>query len=148
MFARVADLERASDVGRFIDDRRAPIAVQIDGVFERDLHRGRPARVQVIADGRNSNTDLLIIDDFLAIGIHESAASDLFAILANREHRRPTIVASQSGPDYWARTLPDRVAADSIVNRLANNSRKINLGTIDMREQGHQTSREQPDYWE
>lgn len=95
-----------------------------------------------------SNTDLLIIDDFLTIGIDERAASDLFAILANREHKRPTIIASQSGPDYWITALPDRVAADSIVNRLANNARKINLGDTDMRKQTSQTNRAQPDYWE
>lgn len=95
-----------------------------------------------------SSTDLLIIDDFLTIGIDERAASDLFAILANREHKRPTIIASQSGPDYWITALPDRVAADSIVNRLANNSRKINLGTTDMRKHTNQTTRANPDYWE
>lgn len=95
-----------------------------------------------------SNTDLLTIDDFLTIGIDENAAGDLFAILANREHKRPTMIASQSGPDYWVRTLPDRIAADSIVNRLANNARKINLGTTDMRKQTNQAARNQPDYWE
>lgn len=95
-----------------------------------------------------SGADLLIIDDFLTIGIDESAASDLFAILANREHKRPTMIASQSGPDYWVRTLPERVAADSIVNRLANNARKINLGTTDMRKQSDLTARKQADYWE
>jgi hypothetical protein len=63
---------------------------------------------------RLSDTDLLIIDDFLTVGIDPDAASDLFAILANREHRLPTLIASQSGPDYWAQVLPDRVAADSI----------------------------------
>lgn len=29
--------------------------------------------------------------------------------------------------------IHDRVAADSIVNRLANNSRRIDLGSVDMR---------------
>lgn len=82
-----------------------------------------------------SNTDLLIIDDFLTTGIDPEAASDLFSVLANREHRRPTVVASQSLPDYRATALPDRVAADSIVNRLANHARKINLGDVDMRRQ-------------
>ena len=53
-----------------------------------------------------SDTDLLIIDDFLTVGIDPDAASDLFAILANREHRRPTVIASQSGPDYWVTALP------------------------------------------
>ena len=80
-----------------------------------------------------SDVDLLIIDDFLTVGIDSDAASDLFAVLANREHRLPTLIASQSGPSYWVEALPDRVAADSIVNRLANHSRTINLGSLDMR---------------
>jgi DNA replication protein DnaC len=97
---------------------------------------------------RLSNTDLLIIDDFLTVGIDQNAASDLFAILANREHRLPTIVAGQSGPEYWAQILPDRVAADSIVNRLANNARKINLGNVDMRKAKHQEAKDDNTYWE
>ena len=95
-----------------------------------------------------SGTDLLIIDDFLTVGIDPDAASDLFSILANREHRRPTLIASQSGPDYWAGALPDRVAADSIVNRLANNARTINLGDIDMRRQRGQQARQAEGFWE
>jgi len=95
-----------------------------------------------------SNTDLLIIDDFLTVGIDPDAASDPFAILANREHRLPTVIASQSGPDYWAQVLPDRVAADSIVNRLANNARTINIGEIDMRRQRHQQARAAAEFWE
>ncbi len=95
-----------------------------------------------------SDTDLLIIDDFLTVGIDPDAASDLFAILANREHRRPTVIASQSGPDYWVTALPDRVAADSIVNRLANNARTINLGDVDMRRQRAHQARQADTYWE
>ena len=95
-----------------------------------------------------SDTDLLIIDDFLTVGIDPDAASDLFAILANREHRRPTVIASQSGPDYWVTALPDRVAADSIVNRLANNARTINLGEVDMRRQRAHQARQADTYWE
>jgi DNA replication protein DnaC len=95
-----------------------------------------------------SDTDLLIIDDFLTVGIDPDAASDLFAILASREHRRPTVIASQSGPDYWVTALPDRVAADSIVNRLANNARTINLGDVDMRRQRQHQARQADNYWE
>ena len=39
-----------------IDERRALLVVQIDQDFERRLRPGQPADVQVIADGRNSNT--------------------------------------------------------------------------------------------
>lgn len=95
-----------------------------------------------------SETDLLIIDDFLTVGIDPDAASDLFTVLANREHHRPTLIASQSGPDYWATALPDRVAADSIVNRLATNARTINLGQVDMRRQRGTETRSSADYWE
>lgn len=58
-----------------------------------------------------SDVDLLVIDDFLTVGIDPEAANDLFAVLANREHRLPTLIASQSGPAYWVEALPDRVAA-------------------------------------
>lgn len=44
-----------------------------------------------------SNGDLLIIDDFLTVGIDGDAAADLFTILVNRDHRLPTMVASQIG---------------------------------------------------
>jgi DNA replication protein DnaC len=95
-----------------------------------------------------SETDLLILDDFLTVGIDTDAASDLFAILANREHRLPTMIASQTGPAHWVGELPDRVAADSIVNRLANHARTINLGNIDMRRLRHDHTRTAKDYWE
>jgi len=42
----------------------------------------------------------------------------------------------------------DRVAADSIVNRLANNARTINLGDVDMRRQRQNQARQADSYWE
>lgn len=56
VFERVADLTRSGEVATVIDNKRALLAVQIDPHFERELQAGRPAAVQVIADGRNSNT--------------------------------------------------------------------------------------------
>ena len=97
---------------------------------------------------RSDATNLLIIDDFLTVGIDIDAASDLFAVLANREHRLPTMIASQTGPAHWVAELPDRVAADSIVNRLANNARIINLGQIDMRQLRNDQARAHDSYWE
>lgn len=51
-------------------------------------------------------------------------------------------------PDYWSGALPDRVAADSIVNRLALNARRINLGEVDMRRQRNQEARAESGFWE
>jgi ABC-2 type transport system permease protein len=56
VFRRVADLRRAADVKTTIDEGRALLVIQFDQDFERRLLGGRPADVQVIADGRNSNT--------------------------------------------------------------------------------------------
>lgn len=98
--------------------------------------------------GDLSDTDLLIVDDFLTVGIDPAAANDLFAVLANREHRLPTMIASQTGPAHWVEALPDRVAADSIVNRLANHARTINLGQIDMRKLRQEQTRADKQYWE
>jgi ABC-2 type transport system permease protein len=56
VFRRVADLDRSADVQIFINERRALLVVQIDQDFERRLLSGLAADVQVIADGRNSNT--------------------------------------------------------------------------------------------
>src|SRR6516162_6321595 len=50
VFRRVADLEDASDVKTFLDDRRALLVVQIDRDFERRLQAGGIVPVQVIAD--------------------------------------------------------------------------------------------------
>ena len=55
-FRRVANLRDQRDIGALIDSRRVLIVVQIGQDFERRLLLGQPADVQVIADGRNSNT--------------------------------------------------------------------------------------------
>lgn len=94
------------------------------------------------------DVDLLIIDDFLTVGIDQNVASDLFAILAERENRLPTIIASQTDPSYWVQAMPDRIAGDSIVNRLATNTRWIVLGNTDMRKLKHDEARAATDYWE
>jgi ABC-2 type transport system permease protein len=56
VFRRVADLHRAGDIERMIDERKALLVIQIEQDFARKLLLGMPADVQVIADGRNSNT--------------------------------------------------------------------------------------------
>src|SRR5699024_5979244 len=95
-----------------------------------------------------SDTEVLIVDDFLTVGIDTDEASDLFAVLANREHRLPTVIGSQTGPAHWVDILPDRDPADSIVNPLAYNARKINLGDIDMRQHQQLKAQSRNEYWQ
>lgn len=56
VFRRVANLTQAGQIKSTIDERRALLVIQIDPEFERRLLSGMPANVQVIVDGRNSNT--------------------------------------------------------------------------------------------
>jgi len=55
-FRRVANLRDQREIGSLIDNRSVLIVVQMGQDFERRLLSGQPADVQVIADGRNSNT--------------------------------------------------------------------------------------------
>jgi len=56
VFRRQADLGRAEEISTWIDSRRALLVIQIGQDFERCLLAGKPAPVQAMADGRNSNT--------------------------------------------------------------------------------------------
>lgn len=56
VFRRVADLTRAGDIQRMIDERKVLVVIQIEQDFARRLMSGTTADLQVIADGRNSNT--------------------------------------------------------------------------------------------
>jgi len=56
VFERVANLQRPQDLRSVIDQRRALLVIRIDQDFERRLIASGSAPVQVIADGRNSNT--------------------------------------------------------------------------------------------
>ena len=55
-FQKIADLSRIADVKAFINSKKALVVIQVPQGFERGLQTGRGADVQVIADGRNSNT--------------------------------------------------------------------------------------------
>lgn len=56
VFRRVADFTNVAEIEKVIDDQHALLVVQIGQDFARRLAAGLPANVQVIADGRNSNT--------------------------------------------------------------------------------------------
>lgn len=56
VFQRVSNLTNASQIGETIGKKRALLVIHIPANFERDIESGRGGVVQVIADGRNSNT--------------------------------------------------------------------------------------------
>ena len=77
--------------------------------------------------------DVLVLDDFLTTPIDAATAHQLLTILAEREHRGPTIVTSQFTPDEWYKSIPDAVIAESILNRLVAGAEIITLENTNMR---------------
>ena len=57
----MATLHSDRRIDALIDSRQVQMVLVIDRRFTRDLLTHRPAPVQVIVDGRNSNTALLIV---------------------------------------------------------------------------------------
>ena len=61
-FTEVALLSREGQIAPVIDKKEALLVIHIDPRFSRDLLLSRSARVQIIADGRNSNTAMLALN--------------------------------------------------------------------------------------
>jgi ABC-2 type transport system permease protein len=56
VFHRIANLDGAADIATYINAQRVVLVIQIGQDFQRQLVSGNAAVIQVIADGRNSNT--------------------------------------------------------------------------------------------
>jgi ABC-2 type transport system permease protein len=56
VFERVATITRSADIARLIDNRDALLVVRIGPDFERKLSAGQQTDIQIVVDGRNSNT--------------------------------------------------------------------------------------------
>ncbi|WP_406637427.1 ATP-binding protein [Pseudarthrobacter quantipunctorum] len=95
-----------------------------------------------------SDVDLLVIDNFPHRGHRPRSGQRPL-----RGSGRPGAPPAQAHrfavrPAYWVEALPDRVAADSIVNRRAHNACQLNLGEVDMPRLRDDRARAQPDHWE
>ena len=61
VFHEVAEVRDPQEIRGLIDSRQASLVLSIDRRFSRDLLRHRPAPVQLLVDGRNSNSALLVL---------------------------------------------------------------------------------------
>lgn len=98
VFRQVAALHSVDQVPELIDSRQASLALVIDRRFTRDLLLRRPAPVQLIVDGRNSNTALLtlgyantIITDFSVDWMRDHGGLKPPAILDVRARYNPPL---------------------------------------------------------
>ncbi|MCF7983205.1 MAG: ABC transporter permease [Thiohalocapsa sp.] len=61
-FSRAQRIERQSEIAELIDAREVLLVVQVGPRFTADIAAGRTASVQIIIDGRNSNTAQVALD--------------------------------------------------------------------------------------
>ena len=65
-FTRVAQLTHESEIAPLVDSKQVLLVIHAGPNFSADLG-GRPAELQVIVDGRNSNTAMLVINNVRVI---------------------------------------------------------------------------------
>jgi ABC-2 type transport system permease protein len=98
VFERVATLQSGRSINSLIDSRRVELVLSIDRRFTRDLLTHRPAPVQLIVDGRDSNTALIalgyansIITDFGLGWMQAHGQRPVPALLDMRARYNPTL---------------------------------------------------------
>jgi drug efflux transport system permease protein len=60
-FEQVATVTHADEIAPLVDSRHALVVLHVAPQFSRELLAGRPGTVQVIVDGRNSNTAAILL---------------------------------------------------------------------------------------
>jgi ABC-2 type transport system permease protein len=92
-FGRVYRLDGQPAIGDAIATRRADLAIQIGQDFSADLAAGRPAVVQLIVDGSNSNTALITLNYALDIvgRFADARGPDAPAVLVDRAFYNPNL---------------------------------------------------------
>ena len=83
---------------------------------------------------------LLIIDDWLMFDVMDDAeASFLYNLIEARKYSGSMIICSQIDAEGWHARITNKVAADSICDRLVNSSHKIIIGGEMRKEIARQT---------
>jgi drug efflux transport system permease protein len=99
-FRLVAELRSEQKIKPLIDSRRVVMVLVVDRRFTRDLYLHRPAPVQLIVDGRNSNTALLtlgyansIVSNFESDWIANHGGQATSAVLDQRAWYNPALLS-------------------------------------------------------
>jgi DNA replication protein DnaC len=92
------------------------------------------------ADGRYAKllrdyarADLVVLDDFGLMPMHDELRRDLLEILDDRHNRKSTLVTSQLPVDKWHDYIGEPTLADAILDRLVHNAYRLDLKGESMR---------------
>jgi DNA replication protein DnaC len=71
--------------------------------------------------------DLLVLDDFGIEPLDALHSRDLFEVIDERRHKGAILIAAQLPVSEWHGAITDKTAADAVMDRLSNNSYRIEL---------------------
>jgi ABC-2 type transport system permease protein len=131
---RIVRLENEAQVRDAIDMRRAIAVVQFSPEFSRDIEAKRPAKVQVILDGRRSNASQIVLGYLTTIANGLSAGIDASGANAPPE---PAAVRHWFNPalDFQWFVVPALIGMISLLVSLIVTSQSVarerELGTFD-----------------
>jgi DNA replication protein DnaC len=74
-----------------------------------------------------AKTDLLVLDDYGLIPLHQEQRHDLLEILEDRHGLKSTLVTSQLPLEHWHEQIGDPTLADDILDRLVHSAHKLPL---------------------
>lgn len=135
LFSQIYDLQAVEDIAPFVDNQKGLMVIHIDEQFSRNLMAQKPAHVQLILDGRKSNTTQILYG--YASSIIEQFNNERLATI-HLDVRQSTIVSRNwFNPNllyYWY-NVPSLCAILSMLTSLAitalSISRERELGTFD-----------------
>lgn len=134
-FSRIHYLGSVKEITPFIDNQKGVMVLSIDEQFSRNLEEKKPATIQLILDGRKSNTAQIvagyasaIVDNFNSDYRHNAHIESVNSTLIPRYWFNPNLLY------YWY-NIPSLVATLSMLTCLVVTSisvaRERELGTFD-----------------
>ena len=134
-FKDIVYLEAMEQVGPFLDSQKGVMVLSLDAQFSRNLEAGKPADVQLILDGRKSNTAQIVAG--YASSIIDQFSTDFSARIGLKQQNAHIIPRNWFNPNllyYWYNN-PSLVTTLSMLTCLVVTSisvaREKELGTFD-----------------
>ena len=102
-----------------------------DMLMDLDIARSEGTYRKVMA--KYANPVLLILDEWMLLKPTDTEQKDIFELLHRRRKKSSTIFCSQYGFEEWYDQLggDDSPLADAIIDRIAHDSYRINITSID-----------------
>jgi DNA replication protein DnaC len=86
--------------------------------------------------------DLLILDDFGIQPFDQQSRTSLLEIIEDRHGKRSTIITSQLPIKQWYEVIGEKTVADAILDRILNNSQRIELKGESLRKKWNKKTEE------